>query len=51
MRKVLIGCISDNATASKKIYETGLNETMFPLVAVAQKIKPDIIYVLTTKEA
>lgn len=50
-RKVLIGAISNNSKAEKYIYEIGLHETMFPLVAVCEKIQPDDVYVILTKEA
>lgn len=50
-RKVLIGAISNNSEAKKFIYEKGLHETMFPLMAVCEKIQPDDVYVILTKEA
>lgn len=50
-RKVLIGAISNNSEAKKYIYEKGLHETMFPLMAVCEKIQPDDVYVILTKEA
>lgn len=50
-RKVLIGAISNNSEAKKFIYEKGLHETMFPLMAVCEKIQPDDVFVILTKEA
>lgn len=45
-RKVLIGAISNNSEAKKFIYEKGLHETMFPLMAVCEKIQPDDVFVI-----